>query len=109
VLTLPKRTLRALLGTGGASHYVSRSMRPCLTALVAMRVNRSSAKAVSRLVAPGPDVAKHARMARQASELLPALAEAFEMAEAARPGPVLIDVPKDVQQASVARSEEARL
>jgi len=42
-------------------------------------------------------VTKAAFMAKSASELSELLAEAFHIAESGRPGPVLIDVPKDVQ------------
>jgi acetolactate synthase I/II/III large subunit len=42
-------------------------------------------------------VTKAAFMARSASELAELLGEAFHIAESGRPGPVLIDVPKDVQ------------
>lgn len=44
-------------------------------------------------------VVKHALMVRSVHELWPALQHAFDLAETGRPGPVLIDVPKDVQQA----------
>ena len=39
---------------------------------------------------------------RSAADLPVAFAQAFELAMAGRPGPVLIDVPKDIQQARVA-------
>ncbi len=41
-------------------------------------------------------------MARSAAELIDLLPEAFRIAETGRPGPVLIDVPKDVQRETVA-------
>jgi len=44
-------------------------------------------------------VVKHARMVTHVEQLWAALDQAFEMAESGRPGPVLVDVPKDVQQA----------
>jgi acetolactate synthase-1/2/3 large subunit len=43
-------------------------------------------------------VVKHARLVKHTAELWDALEEAFRIAESGRPGPVLIDVPKDVQQ-----------
>lgn len=45
---------------------------------------------------------KHAVQVRDVSELHATLEEAFEIAESGRPGPVLVDVPKDVQQALTA-------
>jgi acetolactate synthase-1/2/3 large subunit len=41
-------------------------------------------------------ITKHNYLVRRASELLSILPEAFEIAESGRPGPVVIDIPKDV-------------
>ena len=46
-------------------------------------------------------VTKHNFLVRSASELLEVVPEAFRIALSGRQGPVLIDVPKDVQQASL--------
>lgn len=43
-------------------------------------------------------ITKHRILVRSAAELLDAIPEAFRLAASGRPGPVLIDVPKDVQQ-----------
>ncbi|MFH2138525.1 MAG: biosynthetic-type acetolactate synthase large subunit [Candidatus Omnitrophota bacterium] len=43
-------------------------------------------------------ITKHNFMARCAKELLKIIPQAFSIAESGRPGPVLIDVPKDVQR-----------
>ncbi|MFP4681459.1 MAG: biosynthetic-type acetolactate synthase large subunit [Chitinispirillaceae bacterium] len=43
-------------------------------------------------------ITKHNFLVRSASELLEVIPEAFRIAESGRPGPVLIDVPKDVQK-----------
>jgi len=42
-------------------------------------------------------VVKHSYLARSAAELLEIVPEAFRVALSGRPGPVLIDVPKDIQ------------
>jgi acetolactate synthase-1/2/3 large subunit len=42
-------------------------------------------------------ITKHNFLVRSAAELLEVVPEAFRIAESGRPGPVLIDVPKDVQ------------
>ncbi len=42
-------------------------------------------------------VTKHSFLARSAKELLTVVPEAFRLAVSGRPGPVLIDVPKDIQ------------
>lgn len=44
-------------------------------------------------------VTKHSFIVREMSELLPALQEAFRIAASGRPGPVLVDIPKDIQLA----------
>jgi acetolactate synthase-1/2/3 large subunit len=46
-------------------------------------------------------VTKHSFLVRSAQELLSALPRAFSIAASGRPGPVWVDVPKDVQQAEV--------
>lgn len=42
-------------------------------------------------------ITKHSIMVKSARELLTALPKAFEIAERGRPGPVLVDIPRDVQ------------
>ncbi len=42
-------------------------------------------------------ITKHNFLARRAADLLEIIPEAFKIAETGRPGPVVIDVPKDVQ------------
>lgn len=42
-------------------------------------------------------IAKHNYLVRSATELLTVVPEAFRLAESGRPGPIIIDVPKDVQ------------
>ena len=42
-------------------------------------------------------ITKHSVMVKSAQELLEAIPQAFEIATSGRPGPVLIDVPRDVQ------------
>jgi acetolactate synthase I/II/III large subunit len=51
------------------------------------------------IVAAAKPVVKHAELVRSAAELPGALERAFELATSGRPGPVLVDIPKDVQQA----------
>ena len=45
-------------------------------------------------------ITKHSYLVRDASEIPHVIAEAFHIARSGRPGPVLIDVTKDAQQAS---------
>src|SRR5512141_1851743 len=46
-------------------------------------------------------ITKHSYLVRDARELPRVIAEAFHLASTGRPGPVLVDVTKDAQQASV--------
>jgi acetolactate synthase-1/2/3 large subunit len=46
-------------------------------------------------------ITKHNFLVRSASELLETVPLAFQMAESGRPGPVVIDVPKDVQNEEI--------
>ena len=45
-------------------------------------------------------IVKHSYIVREPGDIPAVIAEAFDIAEHGRPGPVLIDLPKDVQQAS---------
>ena len=46
-------------------------------------------------------ITKHNFLVRSPAELLEAVPLAFQIAESGRPGPVLIDLPKDVQNAAI--------
>jgi len=46
-------------------------------------------------------ITKHNYLVRSVGELLRVIPEAFELALSGRPGPVLIDIPKDVQTATI--------
>ncbi len=46
-------------------------------------------------------ITKHNFLVRKAEELISIIPEAFKIAGAGRPGPVVIDIPKDVQQESI--------
>jgi acetolactate synthase-1/2/3 large subunit len=52
-------------------------------------------------------VTKHSFMVRSVDELAATLNEAFAIAQSGRPGPVLVDIPKDVQLAEIDYQPEA--
>ena len=47
-------------------------------------------------------VTKHSFLVKNVNDLAPTLIAAFKLAQSGRPGPVLVDIPKDVQLAQVA-------
>ena len=49
-------------------------------------------------------ITKHNYLVRSAAELLEVIPDAFRIATSGRPGPVVIDVPKDVQTRDRSRS-----
>lgn len=53
------------------------------------------------IVAMARPITKQAMMVRDPAKLQDALQDAFELAVAGRPGPVLIDIPMDIQRANV--------
>jgi acetolactate synthase-1/2/3 large subunit len=53
-------------------------------------------------------VTKHSFMVRSVDELAATLHQAFAIARSGRPGPVLVDIPKDVQLAEVAVADVAQ-
>lgn len=53
-------------------------------------------------------VVKHSFLVRKAEELPGAISEAFRIASSGRPGPVLVDLPKDVQMAEAGEPARAR-
>jgi len=46
-------------------------------------------------------ITKHNYLVRDVEDIMPSIREAFYMAKSGRPGPVLVDVTKDAQQASI--------
>ncbi|GFK94978.1 Acetolactate synthase isozyme 1 large subunit [Fundidesulfovibrio magnetotacticus] len=69
----------------------------CITGQVPLaQIGTEAFQEVDIVAVAGP-LTKYSRMVRSASELPEALEEAFEAAVTGRPGPVLLDVPKDVQ------------
>ncbi len=61
------------------------------------------------IVAMAAPVTKMARLIEQPEELPSALRQAFEVALSGRPGPVLIDIPMDVQRADIAAEPPERV
>jgi acetolactate synthase-1/2/3 large subunit len=52
-------------------------------------------------------ITKHSYLVTRAEDIMPAMKEAFHLAKSGRPGPVLVDITKDAQQASIDWSWDA--
>ena len=46
-------------------------------------------------------ITKHSYLVTRVEDIMPAMKEAFHLAKSGRPGPVLVDITKDAQQASM--------
>lgn len=73
----------------------------CVTGQVRSHLIGSDAFQECDIVGVTLPVVKHSWLVLDVEELAATLHEAFEVARSGRPGPVLVDVPRDVQEASV--------
>ena len=73
----------------------------CITGQVALPLIGSDAFQEVDIYGMSLPVTKHNFLVRSVEELLEVIPEAFRIAASGRPGPVLIDIPKDVQQAEI--------
>ncbi len=88
------------LVTGIASAYYDSSPIVCITGNVPLPlIGRDSFQEVDIMGVTMP-ITKHNYMVKDVRDLAPTLREAFEIAASGRPGPVLVDVPRDIQIAS---------
>ncbi len=73
----------------------------CITGQVPMPLIGSDAFQEVDIYGMSLPVTKHNFLVRSIEELMQVIPEAFHIAMSGRPGPVLIDIPKDVQQAEI--------
>ncbi len=91
--------------TGLATAYLDSVPLVVITGQVATHmIGRDSFQEVD-VVGVTMSVTKHNVLVTRAEELVPALREAFEVARDGRPGPVLVDVPSDLQLQEAVWSE----
>lgn len=94
--------------TGLATAYLDSVPLVVVTGQVATHmIGRDSFQEVD-VVGITMTVTKHNVLVTRAEELVPALREAFVIAQEGRPGPVLVDVPSDLQLADVVWQPEER-
>jgi acetolactate synthase-1/2/3 large subunit len=89
------------LVTGIATAMMDSSPIVCITGQVASHVLGSDAFQEIDTVGITIPITKHNRLVKRAEDIGPALDQAFRIARSGRPGPVLVDITKDAQQASV--------
>ncbi|MFH1852562.1 MAG: biosynthetic-type acetolactate synthase large subunit [Candidatus Neomarinimicrobiota bacterium] len=86
--------------TGMATAMLDSSPIVCITGQVATSVIGSDAFQEVDITGATIPVTKHSYLVMQVEELAATIREAFYIARSGRPGPVLVDIPKDVQNAA---------
>src|SRR5499426_998258 len=84
--------------TGLATAMMDSSPIVCITGQVGSRLIGSDAFQETDITGVTLPVTKHNYLVTKASDVAPAVREAFYLAQTGRPGPVLIDITKDAQQ-----------
>src|SRR5881227_2593143 len=86
--------------TGIATAMMDSSPIVCITGQVGSKLIGYDAFQETDITGITLPITKHNYLVTRAEELAPTIREAFHIAKSGRPGPVLIDVTKDAQQAS---------
>src|SRR5205807_2837036 len=73
----------------------------CITGQVATHFIGTDAFQEADITGITMPITKHNRLVQRAEEVPEAIAEAFHLASTGRPGPVLVDIPRDVSAAKV--------
>ena len=87
--------------TGIATAMMDSSPIVCITGQVGSKLIGSDGFQETDITGVTLPVTKHNYLVTRAQDLAPAVREAFHIAASGRPGPVLIDITKDAQQALV--------
>ena len=86
--------------TGIATAMLDSSPIVCITGQVGSRLIGSDAFQETDVTGVTLPITKHNYLVSNVSDVAPAIHEAFYVARSGRPGPVLVDITKDAQQAS---------
>src|ERR671936_886602 len=86
--------------TGIATAMMDSSPIVCITGQVGSKLIGSDAFQETDITGITLPITKHNYLVTTADEVAPAVLEAFAVARSGRPGPVLVDITKDAQQAS---------
>jgi acetolactate synthase-1/2/3 large subunit len=88
------------LVTGLATAFMDSVPMVAITGQVPTHLSGTSAFQEIDIIGVTQAITKHSISVRSVDELADAIHEAFIIAASGRPGPVLVDIPKDIQQAS---------
>jgi acetolactate synthase-1/2/3 large subunit len=86
--------------TGIATAMMDSSPIVCITGQVGSKLIGSDAFQETDITGITLPITKHNYLVTRAEDVAPAVLEAFAVAKSGRPGPVLVDITKDAQQAS---------
>src|SRR5438034_9277224 len=86
--------------TGIATAMMDSSPIVCITGQVGSKLIGSDAFQETDITGITLPITKHNYLVTRAEDVAPAVLEAFAVARSGRPGPVLVDITKDAQQAS---------
>jgi acetolactate synthase I/II/III large subunit len=89
------------LVTGIANAYMDSIPLVCITGQVSSRLVGYDAFQETDVTGITLPITKHNYLVTEVDEIMPAIREAFYIARSGRPGPVLVDITKDAQQAVV--------
>ncbi|HCH87167.1 MAG TPA: acetolactate synthase large subunit, partial [Lentisphaeria bacterium] len=84
--------------TGVADAYMDSIPMVIITGQVESGLIGKNAFQETDIIGMSRPIVKHSRLVLHAGEIAPVLVEAFRLARCGRPGPVWIDIPKDIQQ-----------
>ena len=85
--------------TGIATAMMDSSPIVCITGQVGSRLIGSDAFQETDITGITLPITKHSYLVTRVEDIMPAMKEAFHLAKSGRPGPVLVDITKDAQQA----------
>jgi acetolactate synthase-1/2/3 large subunit len=89
------------LVTGIATAQMDSSPIVCITGQVPSKLIGYDAFQETDITGITLPITKHSYLVRRVEDIMPAMKEAFHLARSGRPGPVLVDITKDAQQASM--------
>jgi acetolactate synthase-1/2/3 large subunit len=96
------------LVTGIATAMLDSSPIVCITGQVSSHLLGSDAFQESDITGVTLPITKHNYLVTRVDDIAPTLREAFHIARSGRPGPVLVDITKDAQQALAGQIDGAR-